>query len=284
MSTIARLSSWLARDDIRRRIVQERLTEPIHLNLASLFVAAFGSTRAKIDFDLLPLRHYAHGMLAAADLARAHGYRKIVVLEFGVAAGRGLLNMASLAPAIAKETGVAIRVAGFDGGYGLPPPKDVRDLPSLYRAGDFPMDAQKLRAELGGRAELILGEFAETIPRFLAAHGPDEPIGFVSIDVDLYSSTVAALEMLAGESTHYLPVTLVHFDDITEIEHSRWNGELRAIDEFNDASDGRKLEPLRFLRQRRIMKNAWWPDQTYSLHVFDHPLRAAAAARCPKHV
>jgi hypothetical protein len=38
---------------------RERLTEPLHLNIASAFVAAFGSYRTKVDFDLIRRRHYA---------------------------------------------------------------------------------------------------------------------------------------------------------------------------------------------------------------------------------
>ena len=51
----------------RRRILRERLTEPLHLNVASLFVAAFGSVRSKIAFDLIQRPHYAYGLLEAAD-------------------------------------------------------------------------------------------------------------------------------------------------------------------------------------------------------------------------
>src|SRR4030081_2905725 len=49
-----------------RKLFVERLTEPIHLNLLSLFVALFGSYRAKVDFDLIVRQQYAFPILFAA--------------------------------------------------------------------------------------------------------------------------------------------------------------------------------------------------------------------------
>ena len=43
---------------IRKRIVYERLTEPLHLNALSISVALFGSYRLRVAFDLV-LRHQA---------------------------------------------------------------------------------------------------------------------------------------------------------------------------------------------------------------------------------
>ena len=69
--TMGLLSSLLIRKNIIRRIVVERLTEPLHLNLLSLPISLFGSTRAKIAFDLLVRQQHAYGLLDAADAARA---------------------------------------------------------------------------------------------------------------------------------------------------------------------------------------------------------------------
>jgi hypothetical protein len=33
----------------------------------------------------------------------------------------------------------------------------------------------------------------------------------------------------------------------------------------------RKIQPYRFLRSRRYLKNARWIDQTFLPHLFDHP-------------
>jgi hypothetical protein len=43
----------------------------------SVFVALFGSVRAKIYFDLCVLQHHAFGLLSAADAARENGYDRV---------------------------------------------------------------------------------------------------------------------------------------------------------------------------------------------------------------
>ena len=88
--------------------------------------------------------------------------------------------------------GIEIDVFGFDTGAGLPPPKDYRDLPNLYRRAGFPMDQEKLRQRLK-KARLIIGDVGEMIGGFIES-GP-APVGFVSIDVDLYTSTMAAFKL-----------------------------------------------------------------------------------------
>src|SRR6185295_15415122 len=125
---------------IWKRILQERLTEPLHLNVLSLFVAALGSFRMRVAHDLVVRHHSAYAMLRVADLARSLGIRELTVAEFGVAAGAGLLNMCHLARRVTAVTGVQFRVVGFDTGQGMPAPASFRDHPELYAEGDFPMD------------------------------------------------------------------------------------------------------------------------------------------------
>ena len=125
---------------IWKRIFHERLTEPLHLNCLSLGVAAFGTFRRKVDFDLVIRPHNAYSLLKAADIAKHAGLSEITALEFGVATGAGLMNMARIAGKVESETGVRIKLVGFDTGTGMPPPLDYRDHPENYKAGDFPMD------------------------------------------------------------------------------------------------------------------------------------------------
>ena len=89
----------LAQRGIWSRIFRERLTEPLHLNCLSLLVWASGSYRAKIDYDLVVRQNNAYGILKAADFARSHNIRTVSLIEFGVASGTGLLNMARIAGA-----------------------------------------------------------------------------------------------------------------------------------------------------------------------------------------
>ena len=79
-----------------RKLFVERLTEPIHLNLLSLFVALFGSHRAKVDFDLIVRQQYAFPILFAADSARKHGLGAVTIIELGVGSDRASSTCARL--------------------------------------------------------------------------------------------------------------------------------------------------------------------------------------------
>lgn len=65
----------------------------------------------------------------------------------------------------------------------------------------------------------------------------------------------------------------MYFDDILLDNHNSWAGQLLAIREFNEQGDTRKLEHHRFLAHQRVFRNARWLQQTYFLHVMDHPAR-----------
>ncbi|GEP09955.1 class I SAM-dependent methyltransferase [Methylobacterium gnaphalii] len=262
-----------------RKIFRERLSEPLHLNLLSLGVALFGSYRTKVEFDLMVRQQYAFPVLFAADAAKKLGLSKIVVLEFGVATGAGLMNLCQLAERTERETGVTIEVVGFDTGTGMPPALDYRDLPEYFQEGDFPMDFEALRQALPPRARLVIGPVEETIPDFLATVMEDAPIGFISIDVDYYSSAVHTLPILTGRPEQYLPITPVYLDDVAMDGANPWNGELLAVAEFNVAQPLRKVAPFTLLRSKRIFKNAGWIDRMYAAHIHNHPTRTPATAK-----
>jgi hypothetical protein len=256
------------------RLFYERLSEPIHLNIVSLFVAAFGSFRRKVEFDLVVRQSHAFGLLQAADNARLLGLKSVTALEFGVANGAGLLNICHIAQQVTAETGILFRIIGFDSGAGLPPPRDYRDHPEYYREGDYPMNHDALRRLLPANAELVLGNLPDTVPTVLDRLTDDAPIGFVSIDVDYYWSTKEALRIFADRPEKYLPTTTVYLDDITAEGHNPWCGELLALNEFNDENDLRKICPFNLLRSNRLFKNANWIDHIFTLHVFDHYARS----------
>src|ERR1700722_9920201 len=75
------------------KVFVERLTEPLHLNFLSLFVALFGSYRARVAWDLVVRQQYAFPILYAAEAAKKYGFRTITIVELGVAGGAGLINM-----------------------------------------------------------------------------------------------------------------------------------------------------------------------------------------------
>ncbi len=259
------------------RLAHERLTEPIHLNLAAVFAMLFGSFRTKVAFDLIFKEPYAWGVLRAADHAKGSGIHAITVIEVGVAAGAGLLSLCDIAKRTSKITGLQVNVVGFDRGKGMPPPCDYRDHPDSYQAGDYPMDEVALRNVLPDGCELIIGEIEKTIPPFLARI--EAPIGFVAIDVDYYSSASQAMSLFVADPTKYVPLPMVYFDDIWHENHHPWAGELLALKEFNEQHVHRKLELNRFLRSRRFFKNARWIDQIYGLYILDHPDKIRTRSR-----
>jgi len=265
--------SKLRHPRIWKRILTERLSEPLHLNLLSVGVAALGSLRAKIDFDLVLRPHNAYAMLQAADQALRWGLPTVTVVEFGVASGAGLMNLADVGRRITRETGVQFQIVGFDSGAGMPPPLGYKDHPELYKQGDYPMDVDRLRASLPDNVELILGPLDETIPASRQRLSPSAPIGYAVIDVDYYSSACDALQLFNSDPEFYLPQTYLYVDDLQEPSHNSWCGELLALNEFNDTYAWRKIERHACLRSQRIFRNARWIDHMFTLHVLDHLVR-----------
>lgn len=273
----------LARRHIWKRIFHERLTEPLHLNALSLLVWMFGSYRSKINHDLIIRQHNACCILKAADYAKNNGLEKVTLLEFGVAAGAGLMNMAKIASHITRITGVEFELYGFDTGVGMPPAVDYRDHPELYQQGDFPMNFEALQKVLPSNTHLILGNVAETVPELLSKLTVEAPIGYVVVDVDYYSSAREALKIFSDANANkYLPITLVYMDDVSLEPHNSFCGELLAIQEFNAENRYRKLERHDFFENTRIYRKSAWIKQIYYLHVLDHPTRFSTSAKDAK--
>jgi len=265
---------------IWRRLYLERLGEPLLYNVASLFVALFGSVRKKIEYDLVVRQPYAYCVQQAADLALKHGVPKIAILEFGVANGAGLMNLCSIAEQVSRESGIQFEIVGFDSGAGMPPPRDYRDHPEKYFTGDFPLtNRERLLERLPKNARILFGELPDSIARFRQECGV--PIGAVSIDVDYYWSAREALEVLLLEARNYLPYVFTYFDDVHAIDHNEFCGELLAIKEFNaDAlHPERRIAPANFLTESRLFKRPIWHRQIYLAHVFDHEFRSIEYVR-----
>ena len=194
------------------------------------------SLKTKLELDWFPYPYYAYCLNHASIQARRLGLERISAIEFGVAGGNGLVAMETIVAALAMEHGVAIDVYGFDTGVGLPPSADPRDLPYAWRRGFYRMDRPALEARLRS-ARLVIGDVRETVPDFLATAAGVAPIGFVSFDLDYYSSTVDALRLFDdAPSATRLPRTFCYFDDIIGKDdelHCEHVGELLAIAEFN---------------------------------------------------
>lgn len=258
---------------IWQRIFYERLTEPLHLNVISIFIALFGNLRQKISFDLIIRQQHAYALLDLADHAKSLGYKKATVIEFGVAAGAGLLNLQKLAQQVTKSTGISFNLYGFDTGTGMPQPQSYKDHPELYQTGDFPMDFSLLSSKLEKDTKLILGPLSETIRTFSLNDFTAAPIGFISVDVDYYSSTVDALKVLELRPENFLPRVIVYLDDLEDPSHNSYCGQQAAIAEFTTQHPLRPIEKHPFFRSYRIFKNARWIDHIYHCHILDHKIR-----------
>ena len=258
---------------ILKRIYLERLGEPFIYNIISLFVLIFGNIRLKIKYDLVPRESYAYGILAAADLAKSHNIHKISIIEFGVASGNGLLNMCYIADKVTKLTGVEFEIFGFDTGEGMPAPLDYRDHPEKYFTGDYPpINQVKLLKSLPENAKLILGDISNSMQEI--EKQITHPIAFVSVDVDYYYSTVDCLKIFEKNKNLYLPYVFTYFDDIYNIDHNDYCGELLAINEFNMRNNLRKISKATLLNQTRIFRRSPWTHQIYLTHIFDHTTRS----------
>jgi hypothetical protein len=258
------------------RLVKLLKEPPLRLFARKVFSVLPVSASTRGLWDISPRPHYLSGVLLAAEQAREDGVAAISVVEFGVAGGNGLIALQTEAEAVERETGVQIRVFGFDNGPGGLPELigDHRDHPDAWQPGDYPMDEAKLRARLAPRTTLILGNVRETVPAFVR-DGSAPPIGFIAVDLDLYSSTTLALRILTLPGRKLLRRTFIYFDDVDQVFNHRFAGELLAIDEFNKASEAIKIDRLRGFNIDRP-----FPEKPYLRMMYvAHDLEAIANHR-----
>jgi len=164
-------------------------------------------------------------------------------------------------------------VFGFDSGTGMPPPRDARDHPEYYLAGDFPMeDRAALSARLPAFARLVIGDVMQTVSD-IAVELRAAPLGFVSMDVDYYWSTVEALRIFTHPPECYLPTVDLYLDDLMFEGHSPAGGELLAVAEFNAANERRKIFAHRMLAEKRLFRRGDWIAHMHTFHVLDHAER-----------
>lgn len=231
-----------------------------------------GKVTSRVTFGIWERPHYAYGVFSAASMAVKLGLRAVTVVEFGVAGGRGLLALEDCAMRVGAHLGIEIAVYGFDMGTGLPSARDYRDLPHVWGEGDYQMNFDKLQARLR-KAKLLIGDVADTVPQFLKQIS-SQPIGFVSFDMDYYSSTKSAFQIFDGPVETRLPRVYCYFDDIVwpeEACHNEYAGEFLAINEFNAEHAQTKICKLANLRWMQPHP-AQWHEQIYIAHDFQHPL------------
>lgn len=226
----------------------------------------------RLDWSTYDRTHYMYGLYHSALQAKALGMDKISAIEFGVAGGNGLVTMEEYSKIITSETGVKIETYGFDMGSGMPEPLDYRDLEYIWKPGFFEMDVDALKARLS-KSKLILGNVKETVRNFIKDYKP-APIGFISFDLDYYSSTVDAFELFKGSDANILPRVFCYFDDMVGDDwelHNEYTGEYAAILEYNENNSEQKITKIHgLMHKRRIIEP--WNDKMFVHHRFNHKL------------
>jgi hypothetical protein len=157
----------------------------------------------------LPLRKYAVLDRALREIRHRPG----IGLEFGVFRGWSLSHSARKYP--------RRRFYGFDSFAGLP--RDGRP--------DWKIDfALPELPKVPPNCRLVTGWFSDTIPAVLAENR--DPIAFVNIDCDLYSST---RDVLLGLGDRLRPGTVFYFDELINYDSFLWN-EMLALFEFLEST------------------------------------------------
>ena len=145
-----------------------------------------------------------------------------LALEFGVAGGT---TLAIIADAVAADR----EVVGFDCFTGLP-----EAWRSGFSAGEFAHDPPDIPG-----TTLVTGLFEDTLPTFLTE--TDEPIVFVHLDADLYSSTKTVLDIA---EPRLAPDAVLVLDEF--FNYPGWRShEFRAFSEFI-ARTGRTFDYLAY--------------------------------------
>lgn len=231
---------------------------------------SLGSVEFRLSMEALEKAQYAFGIKQAIYLASRLNHKRVSVIEFGVGAGRGLKLMEQYAAELGDAAGLSVEAYGFDLGSGLPSPKDWRDLPYAWRTGDYSMNSEKLRGELK-TAKLLLGDVIDTVEQFIQS-GP-APIGFISFDLDYYSSTAAAFQIFECPDELILPRIVCYFDDLASDErqyHCDYAGELHAISEFNCRAGSHHKLCHTYIHSPNVKYPAPWQNQNWVYHRFSH--------------
>jgi hypothetical protein len=230
-----------------------------------------GSYAARLRAGAVHRPQYGLCLYHAAQEAKALGYSAITAIELGVAGGNGLVCMCEHKEEIRKSVGVEILLQGFDSGTGLPATNDPRDVQYYWPAGSFEMDREALERRLAGRAEIIFGDVAVTAAEWTGR--PDAPLGAIMFDLDLFTSTMSAFQLLAKNNV--LPRIWCHFDDVIgypENSFADGTGEREAIREFNCSPERKVLHD--HLSPARVFKGRppeAWHQQIYLYHRLSHP-------------
>jgi hypothetical protein len=167
-----------------------------------------------------------------------------------------------------RSSGIKIEVYGFDTGEGLPDLEGPADLPYWFYPRQYTTDIEILK-EKCPEAQLVIGDVAETVAGFFA-NGYRAPLAAMFIDLDLYSSTRDVLKIFDSDKSNFPPLLFVYLDDVvgSDLEmYGPFNGEMAAIEEFNNKQDSIKIH-----KNRNLLTFAYilYGTKIIYAHIIDH--------------
>ncbi|HEX3785499.1 MAG TPA: class I SAM-dependent methyltransferase [Pseudonocardiaceae bacterium] len=190
-----RLSHQLAEIEFRARRDVNAAGERDAVLTSARFAQQYMSTVATFPHPDETLK-YALGLALPDGMA----------LEFGVYSGHTLR--------IIRDARKGTEIYGFDSFQGLPEAWRPNIPAGAFHAPEVP--------EIDG-AQLVVGWFDDSLPPFLAEHA--DPVTFLHVDCDLYSSTVT---VLANAGPRLVPGSVIVFDEYwnypgwQDHEHRAW--------------------------------------------------------------
>ena len=181
--------------------------------------------------------------------------RPLSYWEFGTGSGNTLQRALSVLARF-PNTNVVL----FDSFEGLPTPTGLHDAHVTWKAGDFAFSIDYIRRVIAKagypeeRVRFVRGLFEQSLTPALADELRERPPAFVTLDVDYYSSTKAALAFLQ-------PLLVsgcnVFFDDLWSFDGHPDYGQVKALNEFNGKNDRGQLIPNPIF-QNRIYSYVNW--------------------------
>ena len=210
--------------------------------------------------------HYETIVLESVLQAKKIEYKKVSILEVGVAGGNGIIALENYKKKIEKITNVKIDIYGFDSGEGLPDSNNKFDLPFWFSTGDFKIDKQKLNEKI--KSKIFFGDIKDTFKEFIKTN--PAIISAIFVDLDYYTSTKNFLNQLPEFKNFLSPRVYCYFDDVFNYNHysNEHNSELLAIKEFNNENDDIKIG--KSVEHSTDFKFPLGRENLFMLHNFNH--------------
>ena len=203
---------------------------------------------------------YRHLLYRAFIESKKLNYTKCTIIEFGVGKGDGIRVLEKISSNIKKKFNFEINIIGFDS-LGLKNLTDYKDVKFKWKEGLYSSDEKNLKNFKN--AKIIIGDVKDTLSSLNKSLQFDSPISGLIFDLNLYTSTVSALEIFNINDKYLLPRIDCYFDDSNTIEYI---GERLAIKEFNNKNINKKISQNPQIKTLDNI-NGW---AFYEFHNFQH--------------